>query len=120
MTTLYSGTMQVPERHQFDVGVLQAYLGSHIPDFAGPLTVELFKGGQSNPTYKLITPKRTYAMRAKPGPVAKLLPVVGEPGPGLAVLPRRVVPLLDCALVHVAAVALQEELHPLATTESTD
>ena len=73
MTTLYSGTMQVPERHQFDVGVLQAYLGSRIPDFAGPLAVELFKGGQSNPTYKLITPSRTYAMRAKPGPVAKLL-----------------------------------------------
>ena len=74
MTTLYSGTMQVPERHQFDVGVLQTYLASRIPDFAGPLTVELFKGGQSNPTYKLTTPKRTYAMRAKPGPVAKLLP----------------------------------------------
>jgi aminoglycoside phosphotransferase (APT) family kinase protein len=74
MTTLYSGTMQVPERHQFDVGVLTEYLSSRLPDFAGPLTVELFKGGQSNPTYKLITPARTYAMRAKPGPVAKLLP----------------------------------------------
>jgi aminoglycoside phosphotransferase (APT) family kinase protein len=38
------------------------------------LTVELFKGGQSNPTYKLVTPARSYVMRAKPGPVAKLLP----------------------------------------------
>jgi aminoglycoside phosphotransferase (APT) family kinase protein len=66
--------MPVPERHQFDVGVLERYLKPRIPDFAGPLTVELFKGGQSNPTYKLITPARTYAMRAKPGPVAKLLP----------------------------------------------
>jgi aminoglycoside phosphotransferase (APT) family kinase protein len=34
----------------------------------------MFKGGQSNPTYKLITPKQSYVMRAKPGPVAKLLP----------------------------------------------
>jgi aminoglycoside phosphotransferase (APT) family kinase protein len=42
--------------------------------FEGPLSVEMFKGGQSNPTYKLITPKCAYVMRAKPGPVAKLLP----------------------------------------------
>ncbi len=34
----------------------------------------MFKGGQSNPTYKLITPGRSYVMRSKPGPVAKLLP----------------------------------------------
>ena len=34
----------------------------------------MFKGGQSNPTYKLVTPQRSYVMRAKPGPVAKLLP----------------------------------------------
>jgi aminoglycoside phosphotransferase (APT) family kinase protein len=34
----------------------------------------MFKGGQSNPTYKLITPRQNYVMRAKPGPVAKLLP----------------------------------------------
>jgi aminoglycoside phosphotransferase (APT) family kinase protein len=36
--------------------------------------VEQFKGGQSNPTYKLLTPGRAYVMRTKPGPVAKLLP----------------------------------------------
>jgi aminoglycoside phosphotransferase (APT) family kinase protein len=34
----------------------------------------MFKGGQSNPTYKLNTPAQSYVMRAKPGPVAKLLP----------------------------------------------
>jgi aminoglycoside phosphotransferase (APT) family kinase protein len=34
----------------------------------------MFKGGQSNPTYKLNTPGKSYVMRAKPGPVAKLLP----------------------------------------------
>jgi hypothetical protein len=42
--------------------------------FAGPLSVEQFKGGQSNPTYKLVTPGRSYVMRSKPGPQAKLLP----------------------------------------------
>jgi aminoglycoside phosphotransferase (APT) family kinase protein len=45
-----------------------------MPGFAGPLEVEMFKGGQSNPTYKLNTPSKSYVMRAKPGPVAKLLP----------------------------------------------
>jgi aminoglycoside phosphotransferase (APT) family kinase protein len=74
MTNLFSGTMDVPERHQFDVGVLEDYLRTRLPDFKGPLQVELFKGGQSNPTYKLTTANRSYAMRAKPGPVAKLLP----------------------------------------------
>ena len=73
-TQLYTGTMAVPERHLFDVAALEAYLKDRLPDFRGPLRVELFKGGQSNPTYKLITEKRTWAMRAKPGPVAKLLP----------------------------------------------
>jgi aminoglycoside phosphotransferase (APT) family kinase protein len=38
------------------------------------LRVEQFKGGQSNPTYKLITPQQIYVMRTKPGPAAKLLP----------------------------------------------
>ncbi|QBK05107.1 phosphotransferase family protein [Hylemonella gracilis] len=70
----YVGTRPVPATHAFDTAVLQAWLTQHLPGFSGPLTVESFKGGQSNPTYKLITPTRSYVMRAKPGPVAKLLP----------------------------------------------
>jgi len=70
----FTGTRTVPEQHAFDVAALQRWLTAHLPGFAGPLTVDMFKGGQSNPTYKLITPQRTYVMRAKPGPVAKLLP----------------------------------------------
>lgn len=53
---------------------LEALLGAEIPGFAGPLRAERFNGGQSNPTFKLITPTRSYAMRCKPGPVAQLLP----------------------------------------------
>jgi aminoglycoside phosphotransferase (APT) family kinase protein len=70
----FQGTKPLGGTHGFDSGALQAYLTQHLPGFAGPLTVEQFKGGQSNPTYKLLTPGATYAMRAKPGPVAKLLP----------------------------------------------
>src|SRR3546814_2511817 len=37
-----------------------------VEGFEGPLTVEQFKGGQSNPTYKLLTPSRSYVLRRKP------------------------------------------------------
>jgi aminoglycoside phosphotransferase (APT) family kinase protein len=70
----FSGTRAVAENQAFDMQALQAWLALHIPGFEGPLTLEQFKGGQSNPTFKLITPNRTYVMRAKPGPAAKLLP----------------------------------------------
>jgi aminoglycoside phosphotransferase (APT) family kinase protein len=70
----FVGTKAVGDAHAFDVGALTAWLGQHLDGFKGPLTVEMFKGGQSNPTYKLITPSTSYVMRAKPGPVAKLLP----------------------------------------------
>jgi aminoglycoside phosphotransferase (APT) family kinase protein len=70
----FTGTKPVAASHAFDVAALQAHLQQHLPGFEGPLTVEQFKGGQSNPTYKLITPGQSYVMRSKPGPVAKLLP----------------------------------------------
>ncbi len=70
----FVGTQPVSEKHQFDIGVLANWLESNLDGFSGPLSVEMFKGGQSNPTYKLLTPTRHYVLRAKPGPVAKLLP----------------------------------------------
>ena len=69
-----TGTKPVSASHAFDVQALQDHLHAHLPGCAGPLQVEQFKGGQSNPTYKLITPQRSYVMRSKPGPATKLLP----------------------------------------------
>jgi aminoglycoside phosphotransferase (APT) family kinase protein len=70
----YTGTRPVADSHAFDIAALEAHLQRELPGFAGPLTVEQFKGGQSNPTYKLLTPGCAYVMRTKPGPAAKLLP----------------------------------------------
>jgi aminoglycoside phosphotransferase (APT) family kinase protein len=70
----FSGTMPVVERQKFDVAALVAYLKPQLPDVNDSLIVSQFKGGQSNPTFKLTTPERSYVMRAKPGPIAKLLP----------------------------------------------
>jgi aminoglycoside phosphotransferase (APT) family kinase protein len=70
----FTGTRPVSEAQAFDAAALAAWLEAHLDGFAGPLTALQFKGGQSNPTFKLITPAATYVLRAKPGPVAKLLP----------------------------------------------
>jgi aminoglycoside phosphotransferase (APT) family kinase protein len=70
----FIGTRAVTGAQTFDIEKLALWLSTNLQGFVGPLSAELFKGGQSNPTYKLITPSRTYVMRAKPGPVAKLLP----------------------------------------------
>ena len=70
----FVGTRAVSDKHAFDTDAMTAWMSRHVQGFEGPLQVEMFKGGQSNPTYKLITPGKSYVMRAKPGPVAKLLP----------------------------------------------
>ncbi|MCK9541435.1 MAG: phosphotransferase [Novosphingobium sp.] len=61
-----SGTTPVREAHRFDEAALARWLEGHVEGYAGPLTVEQFKGGQSNPTYKLVTPGRAYVLRRKP------------------------------------------------------
>src|ERR1700733_12261994 len=68
----FSGTKEVVEAYRFDVKKLEDYLASKIEGFQTPLTVQQFKGGQSNPTYQLITPNRKYVLRRKPP--GKLLP----------------------------------------------
>lgn len=66
----FGGTKQVEPHLQLDEARLGAYLAQAIPDFRGPLEVRRFKGGQSNPTYQLITPGRRYVLRRKPpGPL---------------------------------------------------
>jgi aminoglycoside phosphotransferase (APT) family kinase protein len=51
---------------------LAPYLAAHIPGFRGPLAVEQFKGGQSNPTYLLTADSGRYVLRRKPS--GNLLP----------------------------------------------
>lgn len=51
---------------EFDVAALGRYLEQQLQGFAGPLRVQQFPGGQSNPTYKLTTPRASYVLRRKP------------------------------------------------------
>jgi len=68
----FVGVKPVEERHRFDVTRLEQYLRSCIEGFAGPLEVEQFRGGQSNPTYRISAGGRRYVLRRKPP--GKLLP----------------------------------------------
>ena len=68
----YVGTMPVPERHRIDAERLEEYLRAHIRGLAGPLSLEQFRGGQSNPTYRVTAGNARYVLRRKPP--GKLLP----------------------------------------------
>lgn len=60
------GTTPVREGFAFDEAALADWMTAHVDGFDGPMTVEQFKGGQSNPTYKLVTPGKSYVLRRKP------------------------------------------------------
>lgn len=59
-------TRVVSDGSAFDERRLSQYLEAQIPGFRGPMAVEQFEGGQSNPTFLLITPDRKYVLRRKP------------------------------------------------------
>src|SRR5476651_2338151 len=70
--TAFTGTKDVKAPLAFDTARIESYLTQNIAGFAGPLRVQQFKGGQSNPTYLLATPSRSFVLRRKPP--GKLLP----------------------------------------------
>jgi aminoglycoside phosphotransferase (APT) family kinase protein len=56
----------------FDEAAVAAWMAAHVPGFRGPITVEKFATGQSNPTFKLTTGSGAYVLRRKPpGPLLK-------------------------------------------------
>ena len=68
--TSNSGTIEVVGKDRLDLSRLAEWMAANVDDFAGPLTYAKFAGGQSNPTYRLDTPRRAYVLRRKPfGPI---------------------------------------------------
>jgi aminoglycoside phosphotransferase (APT) family kinase protein len=72
MTQEFVGTAPPPAHLALDGSALAAWMAEHVEGFAGPLSVAKFKGGQSNPTYLIVTPAKKYVLRRKPP--GKLLP----------------------------------------------
>jgi aminoglycoside phosphotransferase (APT) family kinase protein len=67
-----AGLRPTPAQHSFDTQRLNAWMQGHIAGFSGPIQVQQFAGGQSNPTYLVQSPSRRYVLRRKPA--GKLLP----------------------------------------------
>ena len=65
-TAANTGTRAVGERLRFDEAALEAWLDDHVPGFRGPIHVTQFKGGQSNPTYRIDAKSGAYVLRRKP------------------------------------------------------
>jgi aminoglycoside phosphotransferase (APT) family kinase protein len=62
----FSGVKAVETRHRFDEGALERWFEANLEGWRGPLQVRQFKGGQSNPTYRLDSPSGSYVLRRKP------------------------------------------------------
>ena len=68
----FSGTKDVDERLKIDSANLQPWIDDYVPNAGKIKAIEQFKGGQSNPTYKIITESKDLVLRRKPP--GKLLP----------------------------------------------
>lgn len=52
--------------HDIDLAKLSDYLAEHIGGFQGPIELEKFAGGQSNPTFKVTATSGIYVLRRQP------------------------------------------------------
>ncbi|MBI4774276.1 MAG: phosphotransferase [Deltaproteobacteria bacterium] len=62
----FSGVMPPKEGLEIDSKALDRYLSAYVHGYAGPAEVVQFRGGQSNPTYRIDTPRKRYVLRRKP------------------------------------------------------
>jgi aminoglycoside phosphotransferase (APT) family kinase protein len=62
----FMGTRPVAPQHAFDIAALARWLRDRVAGFGGDLSVEQFKGGQSNPTFLLHAGGQRYVLRRKP------------------------------------------------------
>jgi aminoglycoside phosphotransferase (APT) family kinase protein len=49
-----------------DIEILATYLETHVEGFIGPVTLDKFPGGQSNPTFKVTAQSGFYVLRSQP------------------------------------------------------
>jgi aminoglycoside phosphotransferase (APT) family kinase protein len=67
-----TGLRERSAQHSFDTARLLGWMHENIPGFSGPIDIQQFAGGQSNPTFLVTSPERRYVLRRKPP--GKLLP----------------------------------------------
>jgi aminoglycoside phosphotransferase (APT) family kinase protein len=72
MSSPAEGLRSPPAQHAFDQDRLAAWMQAHVAGIAGPIEVQQFAGGQSNPTFLVQSADHRYVLRRKPP--GKLLP----------------------------------------------
>ncbi|MGB6306322.1 MAG: phosphotransferase [Steroidobacteraceae bacterium] len=72
MSSPAEGLRSPPATHAFDTARLSAWMQANIEGFSGPIELQQFAGGQSNPTFLVQSAGRRYVLRRKPP--GKLLP----------------------------------------------
>ena len=66
----FVGTVEPEGADRLDTAKLTEWMEANVAGFQGPLKLTKFKGGQSNPTYKIEAPSGNYVLRRKPfGPL---------------------------------------------------
>jgi aminoglycoside phosphotransferase (APT) family kinase protein len=66
----FVGTVEPEGADKLDEARLTEWMEANVADFKGPLHLTKFKGGQSNPTYKIEAASGNYVLRRKPfGPL---------------------------------------------------
>jgi aminoglycoside phosphotransferase (APT) family kinase protein len=66
----FVGTVEPEGADRLDEAKLTQWMEENVEGFKGPLHLGKFKGGQSNPTYKIATDSHNYVLRRKPfGPL---------------------------------------------------
>jgi aminoglycoside phosphotransferase (APT) family kinase protein len=66
----FIGTVEPEGADRLDEGKLAEWMAANVAGFKGPLHLTKFKGGQSNPTYKIEAASGNYVLRRKPfGPL---------------------------------------------------
>ena len=63
---LFTGTITPEGADRLDEAKLAAWMEVNVAGFKGPLALSKFKGGQSNPTYKIEAASGNYVLRRKP------------------------------------------------------
>ncbi len=66
----FTGTAPLMGDDRLNEAALARWMAGHVEGFRGPLILAKFKGGQSNPTYRVDAGGRSYVLRRKPfGPL---------------------------------------------------
>ena len=57
------GTIAVTKKDALDLAALTTWFEANVEGYEGPISYTKFKGGQSNPTYRIDTPGTSYVLR---------------------------------------------------------